>query len=362
MKRLRDLIKPSKQPPLPPSELDEIFERTRSFWKDSRGTRFFLTGGTGFFGHWLIESWARANDTLSLGMKMEILARDPRSFLESAPHLAAREDLHFVEGDVKSFSFPDGSFDHVIHAATTSARQVPARETLDTILLGTRRMLDFATASGARNLLFTSSGAVYGEQPETLDRIPEEYLGAPSIGDPTSSYGEAKRVAELMGLVHAGDSGFAFKIARCFAFVGPFLPLDTHFAIGNFLRDAMEGNPIQIRSNGRVVRSYLYAGDLATWLWTILFRGKPGTAYNVGSPDPVSLPELAERVSRIAASKVHYEILGDTQTERFDRYVPCTARARDELGLKAYTGLDESLRRTLDFERGRDRGLISLDS
>ena len=336
-------------PPLPGRDLDGVVERTRSLWEESKGNRFFVTGGTGFFGRWLIESWACANDTLSLGMEMVVLARNPDSFLASAPHLSERGDLRFHKGDVKSFDPPKGSFDHIVHAATTSARHISEVETLDTILFGTRRVLDFAGTCGAKNYLFTSSGAVYGKQPDTLERIPEDYPGAPGIDNPASSYGEAKRTAELMGLVHGSHSDFAAKIARCFAFVGPLLPLDTHFAIGNFIRDAMDGKPIRIKSDGRVVRSYLYASDLVIWLWTILFRGESSKAYNVGSPDPVSLPELAEMVAQAAGSQADFEVLGKPQSLHTDRYVPCTAKARDELGLNTYTGLKESLRRTLAF-------------
>ena len=336
--------------PLPQRDLEHILDHTKVIWEQREGERFFLTGGTGFFGRWLLESWAKVNDALSLGMEMTVLARDPDRFLASAPHLAKRKDLRFHIGDVKDFRFPEEPFDHIIHAATTSARHIPAAETLDTILLGTRRVLDLAKQCGARNLLFTSSGAVYGKQPVNLERIPEDYSGAPAIDSPASAYGEGKRAAELLGIVHSENADFDFKIARCFAFVGPLLPLDSHFAIGNFIRDELNGSPIEILSDRRVFRSYLYASDLAIWLWHILFQGKPSRPYNVGSSAPVTLPELARTIVDAGASKKRIQIIDESNSQTgTDQYVPDTLRAEKELDIQQLISLRSAIEKTLTW-------------
>lgn len=334
--------------PLAP-DLDHVLAHTREVFEELRGARIFITGGTGFFGCWLLESFTWANDQLHLGASAVVLTRDAAAFAAKAPHLAGHPSVALHEGDVRTFAFPPGRFTHVMHAATTSGAPVEPRTMFDTIVGGTERVLACARATGARRLLFTSSGAVYGRQPEDMTHIPEDYAGAPDPTDPNSAYGEGKRAAEQLCAVHAA-SGFEPVIARCFAFVGPYLPLDAHFAVGNFIRDALKGGPIRVTGDGTAVRSYLFAADLTVWLWTILLRGRPLRPYNVGSDQPISIRELAGLVAGLERPAVAVEI-GQPRAGSASRYVPSTARARSELGLVAHIGLNDALNRMTRWHR-----------
>jgi dTDP-glucose 4,6-dehydratase len=202
-------------------------------------------------------------------------------------------------------------------------------------------------------VLFTSSGAVYGRQPPELERVSESYAGAPNALDPRFAYHEAKRLAELLHVAAAQRSGVRPKIARLFAFVGPYLPLNAHFAIGNFIRDALDGGPIVIRGDGTPIRSYLYAADMATWLWRILVHGEAAVAYNVGSEMPISIEATAQAVAACAGLPPQsVEIRGKHAPNALaQRYVPDTGRARAGLGLQTTISIAAAIERTMAFYR-----------
>ena len=131
------------------NDLDHVLDYVS--WDELRGSRLFITGGTGFFGTWLLETFAWANDRLGLNAKATVLTRSPDRFREKAPHLAAHPRIDFLMGELTTFDFPSGQFSHVIHAATESATRLnedyPLRM-IDTLVGGTRRVLEFAQRGG----------------------------------------------------------------------------------------------------------------------------------------------------------------------------------------------------------------------
>jgi dTDP-glucose 4,6-dehydratase len=326
-----------------------------SCWEDLTGARIFITGGTGFFGRWLLETLLLANQRRALGASALVLTRDPAGFTRRAPRLAGDPVMTLHQGDVTSFGFPAGQVTHVIHAAveTTTASEQPSRlREFDSTVTGTRRVLDFAVQAGARRFLFVSSGSVYGAQPKGLPRIPETYDGAPDVTAGISAGAEAKRAAEVLCTLY-GDAGLAVTTARCFSFVGPYLPIDGKFAVGNFIRDALAGGPIRVLGDGSPVRSYMYGADLAAWLWTILLRGAAGRPYNVGSEEAVSIADVAAAVARRFAPAPAVSILGAPVAGHAPaHYVPDTRRAQSELDLRVTVDFNAALDRTVGWHTG----------
>jgi UDP-glucuronate decarboxylase len=306
----------------------------------------FLTGGTGFFGKALLRHWAVKEQKGQEVPRVTLISRNPNRFEAQYPELVGHQWLHLVQGDVcNPASLPRGqAFTHVLHAATDSSNgpQLSPLQRYDQIVNGTRNVLDLAVASGASRCLLTSSGGVYGPQPPDMERIPEDYLGMPDPLNPNNAYSVAKRSAEHLCALYQDQHGLETVIARCFAFVGQDLPLDVHFAIGNFIRDALISPEITVNGDGTPVRSYMDQRDLAQWLCELLEKGEAGQAYNVGSDNAVTIGELAHLIRDILAPKKHVRVKSTSTTQNFrNRYIPSIAKARNEIGLNiAYTLID----------------------
>ncbi len=337
-------------------DLDHVLEHTAEAWRELRGQRVFLTGGTGFVGTWLTESLAWANEHAGAEIEAVLLTRHPEAFRRKAPHAAGQRSITLLQGEAQSFAWPEGRFELVIHAATEGPSDDPAAA-FERDVAATRRVLEFARTHGTERFLFTSSGAVYGKQPAEITNLPEEYLGAPDPLDAGSGYAQAKRASEWLCAGYARRHGLGTKIARLFAFVGPHLPLEAQYAAGNFVRDALGGGPIRIAGDGTAERSYLYAADLAAWLWTILAKGAAGRAWNVGSGERVSIAQLAQAVVKSVAPGAKIEIAQRAVPGAApQRYVPSVERARRELGLEPRVALEEGIRRTFAWA-SRERAM-----
>jgi UDP-glucuronate decarboxylase len=308
-----------------------------------------LTGGTGFFGRALLRNISFFGGIANA--EIVVLTRNPGQFFAAYPEFGGHHLITFLKGDIQDRdSLPwHHSFTHVLHAATESTigPSLTPLQRYDQIVDGTRNILDLAVATGARRFLLTSSGAVYGPQPSELAAIPEDWPGSPPLADPRTAYGQAKRAAEHLCALVGEQHGLETVVARCFAFVGPDLPLDVHFAIGNFIRDALTADAITVSGDGRPLRTYLDQTDLAHWLFTLLERGRSGEAYNVGSDEVISIADLAHLVRDVLAPDKPVRILGqpDPSAAR-NRYVPDIRKVQQQAGLSVTVPLAEAIRRT----------------
>jgi len=278
-------------------DLDHVLTHVQ--WEELRNQNIFISGGTGWFGRWMIETLLYANTELDLNCRIVVLTH--------SEWLSTNKNVVFWHGDIKDVEFPKGEFSHVIHLAVD----------------GTGRMLEFAKRCNARKFLFTSSGAVYQLHP--------------------NDYAQQKIYDEYW----CRSMDLDVKIARCFSFVGPYIPTNKNFAIGNFIGNAINDGKVFIRNSDKTpLRSYLYMADLAIWLWTILLNGKSGVSYNVGGEQEYTVREVGEMVAKLANVPVVY--LPYEHMESID-YVPFVTHTEEELLLQTWIPLEDAIQRTLEF-------------
>lgn len=324
--------------------------------------RSLVSGGTGFFGKALLRFWARPENAALRPARAFIISRDPSKFLRQHPEFKALTWIEWLTADLAAldasgvealFARLDG-ITHVLHAATesTNGPALSHQTQFDQILQGTRTMLALAKTLGRPKFLITSSGGVYGKAPAGMTHIAEDYLGMPDPLEAKNAYSVAKRASEHLCALASHEHGLPVVVCRPFAFSGPDLPLDVHFAIGNFVRDALFAETITVNGDGSPMRSYLDQEDLAEWLLRLLIDGEPGQAYNIGSDVAISIYDLAHLVRDLIApgKPVLVRAQYDGVTPR-QFYVPDTCKIRSALGLRQRITLEESIMRMANAHR-----------
>lgn len=335
---------------------------SQTFMHMARDMNILVTGGTGFFGKALLKYWQGRGRRYIASARLVFLSRNPDKFINDNHAIIKDLDISIVKGDILvSDSLPNEKFTHILHAATDAShgKYLSASDWLEQISLGTKNILDHAVKTGARNFLLTSSGGVYGAMPDSIDSFSESYNGIPDPFSPGSTYGIGKRIAEHYVSLYQRAHDMNTTVARCFAFVGPDLPLDAHYAIGNFIADAVSQRDIVIKGDGTPIRTYMDQNDLAYWLTVMLTQESKGMrVYNVGSDVGISISELANLVAEVSATNVGVNILGNStrsiDSER-NRYVPNISKAKEELGLNLTVTLGESIANTIKELRERMR-------
>ena len=316
-----------------------ISERTEEFIKDLQGSRILITGGTGFLGTWILISLVHLNKIFSLSCEILIISRSPSKFLSKHPYFAKEKCLTFIKSDILNLPSNLGSVTHVIHGAADTSLQGNVEEV---IIDGTSRLLEIYGHSNTESLTLLSSGAVYGEQPQHITSITEDNsFFQDSLNN--DIYGNSKRHAEELILDHGGIK--RVSIARCFSFLGPFMHFNQQYAIGNFIKSALEDHKINLNSDGTSIRTFLYAADFSVWILKILLRGKNNLIMNVGSDFEISIKEVASLVSKVIGNNIEVSI-NPVKSAIRSQYVPSINKARKTLDLDVWTDFELALRKT----------------
>jgi dTDP-glucose 4,6-dehydratase len=316
------------------------------------GKRLYLSGATGFFGKNLLAFFSYLRGQ-GVSFEVTALSREPELFLAKESWCREQTWLKWLAGDAREQWPGEGHYDLLLHAATDTAASAHTNKLnmFEGIVAGTRRALEFASNRCVRRILLCGSGAQYGAiAPLDSNGIPETDNAACDSTKSTSAYGEAKRASETLGALYAERHQLKVINTRCFAFVGPGLPLDGHFVVGNCLRAALAQQPIQLLSAGEALRSYMYGADLAVWLVFLLLKAPAGATVNVGSDKAITVLDLARQVASIGGSDICVKTGNGPIDEERRFYVPGISYARS-LGLDVWTDLDRAITRTANWHR-----------
>ena len=309
-----------------------------------------IIGGTGFFGKSILDSYKRKLLEPWKIDKIIIMSRHPQQLSKNFPELIS-EEVEFFAGDISTVNYlPKADF--IIHAAAStdaSRYLLHDQEEKDNIISGTLNYCRLAEEFHKKSrIIFCSSGAVYGYQPGSLKFLREDsVLGdVLKLDEVKKSYAYAKRDSEA-AIQKLCKKNMNVAIARCFSFVGKYLPRNQHFAIGNFINNGTNGNEIEVKAEKLVYRSYMYADDLVEWLLAITVNANSTCPiYNVGSDNEIEIRDLANIISQIF--NVNIKTVEINKNAIVDRYIPSIEKAKKELGLSNHYGLKESILMSID--------------
>jgi dTDP-glucose 4,6-dehydratase len=307
-----------------------------------------VIGGTGFFGKSILDGFQRGLLDAWGIETIDVMARHTKEFKEKHANLI-NDRVKFHTLDItKCNTLPKAEY--VIHAAAStdaSKYMLASKKEQENILAATKNYCRLAKKYHQESkIVYVSSGAVYGPQPYDLIEIPEELAFHASLDAmPINKigYAAAKRDCEKM-IMDLAQYEIKVSVARSFAFIGKYLPLDQHFAVGNFLRDGLAGRPINIKAKNKVYRSYMYADDLVEWLLSIgQLASESCPIFNVGSSQSISIDELAEKIGK----KFNTNVMGyECLSSDVDRYIPSIRRA-NEYNITQKYDLDQAIDKTI---------------
>ena len=289
------------------SDLVEISKKSQSFLSIYSEKSILVAGATGFVGSWLIAFFDYANRYLGAKFQVRGIARAiPAEYRHIYP------SIDFFDGDVSSYRFPSSFYsDCIINASTPS---VPKRggqdpsQILKASIDGTANLLELCSENREALFINLSSGIV-------TKRAKDERL---ELSHPKDAYLHGKRLSEELVMQATKDGKVKGRIARLYAFAGPGISLTDHFAVGNFVNDALSKRPIAISGNPLTVRSYLYPTDLIINLLN-LSDDTAREITEIGSESRVTMQEVATLINLVTGN---VGINQSTEVGAVDEYAP----------------------------------------
>ena len=329
----------------------QSIERSSIDINSFKGKTVLVTGGTGFFGIWFLTCLVIIKEKIENDLRIITISRSPANFARNVRDKKILTNIEILKGDIKEIELDNIKVTHLVHMATTNASETFGGEDqlakIELLFEGTKNILKQCGPT-LEKVLFTSSGVAYGINNKNI--ISESDFTGPNTNDTGSALGIGKLAAEYLISYFAKKHGYKYSIARCFSFAGQYLPLDLHYAFGNFINDLINNNKIRVRGDGQDIRTYLYIGDAIAWLLKLL-EDPNDSIYNVGSEIEVKIEDLARKIASHKADLKVFIEGGSKQVDNFNRpsYIPDTNKIRSEYpNLIEWTALEDIVEKMLE--------------
>jgi len=332
------------------SDLNLIVHNQYMPWHKFENSRILIYGGTGFIGSWLTTALNHANSELGLNIEVLIVTRDAHA---AQVKFGSTDSggIKFIEHDF-AFGPLDDFFeaDYIFHGATPTRVSTGSNNPVNLLNASINAAKHAIQCESFRfevpMAVHLSSGAIYGQQSMENSHRSEDDEAANEL----DAYGQAKLATDRVFQDALSDGKIRFQSPRLFAFAGPLLQLDAHFAVGNFVLDGVQGKPILVKGNPNTLRSYMYPSDLIIALLVIATHDEYLNV-NIGSEESISMSNLAYLISRLTTQK---EVLFTNPNLNPSNYVPSTSRLKSILPGYEFLALEDSLRRWIEWISHQD--------
>jgi dTDP-glucose 4,6-dehydratase len=330
---------------LPEEDLNLICVQSHPAIEVLRNKEILIYGGTGFIGTWLTAALLHADQQFNLKLKSKVITRNQsKAISKFGIH---KSNIQFHQHDLALKELKNNLTADIVFIASTPTNASTGSLNTRDLVQASINVVSQATRIRSRNLgkpliIHLSSGAVFGKQ--SMDYLFRNELDAVDE-DSEEPYCQAKLIIEN-GLMSAYTQGLIdYQTPRLFAFLGPGLPLNSHFAIGNFVSDGIQNRKIVVKGNPMTRRSYLYPTDLIEILFRSLQLKEP-VSLNIGSDTGITIADLADKVSTLT-SNLGVDFLNPDSKP--SNYVPSTINLKKHIAKKSYIDLDNSLEKWIEW-------------
>lgn len=346
-------IKINKQHPLYQEDLSFIL-RIDGVEK-LKNKKILITGATGMLGMCMIDALMKFNTEQNANITIYAVGRCQEKAAARLGEYYANQLFHFVEQDVRN-PFPnDLSVDYIIPAASNTHPMAYSQYPIETIEInyfGVKHALDKAVECGA-TVLCVSSVEIYGNA-RGNDVFTEDYTGQLNLSTARSCYTESKRVCESMCQSYISEKNVDAKIVRLSRIFGPTMLESDTKASSQFIKKALNGEDIVLKSKGEQMFSYTYVADAVSAMLCVLLNGENGVAYNVSNDDcNVRLKDFAAECAKFAGKNVVFDMPSETEQKGYSvaSYAVLDNSRIEAIKWEAGYGFKNAISRTLEILR-----------